>query len=110
MKEEHWLFKERRFGKFSIPLYCIQTDPYMVMQVLHEVIIFKAEYDMPSDSIIYHGLHPQFEPVPEGVMPLEYVALTGEDGVRVKFLSNSFDLEYDPNLLIRQNYERIQSR
>ena len=106
MTKTHWLFDERRYGKFSIPLYCIQTDPYMVMQVLHQAVIFKAEYDLPSDSIVYYGLHPQFEPVNEGAQPLEYVVLTGEDGVPVKFLSNSFDLNYDEDLLIREYYRR----
>jgi|GEM_PF-6007188 len=86
----HWLWEERRFGKFKISIDIIKNDPYSVMQALNGVVILDSYYEYMSESLVYTGLCAQFDPVSEGALPTWYVLGTREDGTLPVFLNSGF--------------------
>lgn len=50
-----------RIGQFRISREIIWARPEECRLVLKDVIVLKAEFDFSWDSILYEGLHPNFD-------------------------------------------------
>lgn len=73
---------ERRLGRFRLSRWALESAPDETLaRIFAGMVIARAEYDWPSNSIHYVAYAPQFEPVRESEEPHPYsIELTWIDG------------------------------
>lgn len=64
----------RRLGCFFVPVKAIESQPAAVRKVTTTVIITDARALWPQGVIMYTGLCEEFDPIPDGMNPPEYMA------------------------------------
>jgi hypothetical protein len=80
--------RDRRMGRFSIPLRQIEDEPDKVIGLLYGVIVVEATTRWDSQSIEYLAISDKFEVVPlEREAPRYFIA---EDRERLRFEKERF--------------------
>ncbi|WP_266032534.1 hypothetical protein [Brucella intermedia] len=65
-------FQEHRVGQFQIEAEVIRDHPEIVMKVMAEVIVVRAEHHLINDRVEYDAWSPHFDIVPEGMVAPSY--------------------------------------
>ncbi len=76
-------YKELRHhvGRFKISRSLFETEPYLIMSLMGEMIITRAEFNFASNSFEYEAICPQFRHIPDSqVIPLYTVIFSQYGG------------------------------
>lgn len=83
-------FNFKRKGTFTLSRQMLMEDPEVVMKMLGDVLIIRAENCFVEDNIIYYGYSEHFDEVPEGsISPVYQCVVTSDD--------NSFSFDWIRN-------------
>ncbi len=76
------MLKERRIGRFEVPVEIINENPDVVRAIMGEVIVLKADVLYHRKAMLYDAICPQFDEADEGVLDLPFYDINvAEDGV-----------------------------
>lgn len=79
----------RRLGKFQIPHFWLTDTPSLVMSIMGECIILRAEHMLHSDHFEYQALSNHFSEVPPGGAIPEYgIVVSGKDFAFIPRIEN----------------------
>ena len=66
------IIEENRVGKFYIANDLIEKNPKLITNILHGIVIVRAESKFARDQVEYVGYSKEFKKVGEGLNPPEY--------------------------------------
>jgi hypothetical protein len=72
-------FKQRRTGRFSIPIELVDNHPKMVAEMMRGMIVVRCEFMLVPGRLEYVAMAPFFEPVPLGTEAPRYTCSTVGD-------------------------------
>ena len=75
------ILNSKKIGKFSINIKAINENPKLVLAIMSEVIVVKAELIAYRDEVEYHGISDRFHTIIAGSMIPKYrIIITDIEG------------------------------
>jgi hypothetical protein len=79
------MIADRRIGRFSVRPLFLELDNLTVRELMKEIVVLSASYDLARDSIEYVALCEQFAPVPQYLAAPRYNLLFSRGGIAPLF-------------------------